>query len=355
MLVAGAAGVVLLGWFWLRQRRLADPVIDVRLFARRAFSASILTNLLAIFAMSAMMLMFSWYLQLVLGWSPLPAGLAQLPGGLSGAVGGVLAARLIPLPGRNGVVALGLAMNAGAFLYYTTLGTELTYLTLVPAMVIGGIGIGFAFTVNNDNVLATAPRERAGAAAAVSETAFELGGALGIAVLGTVLTGAYRSNLELPAGVRGEAARESLASALTVAEGLPAGQAAGLVRAAQSAFLDGMHLASYVTAGMLAAVALLALVGLRGVPKVIPEEMPAAARSRPPAQGRAARSPAGRPPAQGVGLVGQGRVVVGARPSSRVPIILATPSMVSMPVPSPGCRSVCTDSSRSRPGPATRP
>ncbi|GAB2963779.1 MFS transporter [Nonomuraea fastidiosa] len=279
MLVAGAAGVVLLGWFWLRQRRLADPVIDVRLFARRAFSASILTNLLAIFAMSAMMLMFSWYLQLVLGWSPLPAGLAQLPGGLSGAVGGVLAARLIPLPGRNGVVALGLAMNAGAFLYYTTLGTELTYLTLVPAMVIGGIGIGFAFTVNNDNVLATAPRERAGAAAAVSETAFELGGALGIAVLGTVLTGAYRSNLELPAGVRGEAARESLASALTVAEGLPAGQAAGLVRAAQSAFLDGMHLASYVTAGMLAAVALLALVGLRGVPKVIPEEMPAAARS----------------------------------------------------------------------------
>lgn len=155
--------------------------------------------------------------------------------------------------------------------------------------------------------------------------------------------------------MRGEAARESLASALTVAEGLPAGQAAGLVRAAQSAFLDGMHLASYVTAGMLAAVALLALVGLRGVPKVIPEEMPAAARSRPPAQGRAARSPAGRPPAQGVGLVGQGRVVVGARPSSRVPIILATPSMVSMPVPSPGCRSVCTDSSRSRPGPATRP
>ncbi|GAA3136203.1 MFS transporter [Nonomuraea salmonea] len=274
---------MLLGWFWWRQRRLAEPLIDVRLFARRAFSASILTNLLAIFAMSAMMLMFAWYLQLVLGWSPLMAGLAQLPGGLSGAVGGVLAARLIPLLGRNGVVALGLAMNAGSFLYYTTLGTELNYLTLLPALIVGGVGVGFAFTVNNDNVLATAPRQRAGAAAAVSETAFELGGALGIAVLGTVLTSAYRSNLELPAGltggVTGGAARESLASAIAVAQSLPAGQAADLVRAAQAAFLDGVHLASYVTAGLLALVALLALVGLRGVPKVIPEEVLTAAHS----------------------------------------------------------------------------
>ncbi|MEV4807073.1 MFS transporter [Nonomuraea sp. NPDC049421] len=283
VLVAGAGGIVLLGWFWWRQRRLAEPLIDVRLFARRAFSASILTNLLAIFAMSAMMLMFAWYLQLVLGWSPLMAGLAQLPGGLSGAVGGVLAARLIPLLGRNGVVALGLAMNAGSFLYYTTLGAELNYLTLLPAMIVGGVGVGFAFTVNNDNVLATAPRQRAGAAAAVSETAFELGGALGIAVLGTVLTSAYRSNLELPAGLTGGAAegvaRESLASAVAVAQGLPAGQAADLVRAAQAAFLDGVHLASYVTAGLLALVALLALVGLRGVPKVIPEEVLTAAHS----------------------------------------------------------------------------
>lgn len=279
VLGAGVAGVVLLALFAWRQTRLAEPLIDVRLFARRAFSASIVTNLLAIFAMSAMMLMFAWYLQLVLGWSPLQAGLAQLPGGLSGAVGGIMAARLIRHLGRNGVVALGLAMNAGSFLYYTTLTAELNYLALLPAMVIGGVGVGFAFTVNNDNVLATAPRQRAGAAAAVSETAFELGGALGIAVLGTVLTSAYRANLELPAGVPGEAARESIAGAMGLAAELPAEQADQLVRAAQAAFMEGVHLTSLVTAILLAVVAVLALVGLRGVPKVIPEEVLAGAHS----------------------------------------------------------------------------
>ncbi|GAA3593196.1 MFS transporter [Nonomuraea rosea] len=273
VLAAGAGGAALLALFVWRQTRLAEPLIDVRLFARRAFTASILTNLLAIFAMSAMMLMFAWYLQLVLGWSPLQAGLAQLPGGLSGAVGGVLAARLIGPLGRNGVVALGLAMNAASFLFYTTLGTELNYLTLLPAMVIGGIGVGFAFTVNNDNVLATAPAQRAGAAAAVSETAFELGGALGIAILGTVLNSAYRANLRLPAGVSGEAAQESIAGAVGVAGGLPPEQAGELMRAARTAFVEGVHLTSFVTAGLLAVVALLALAGLRGVPKVIPEEV----------------------------------------------------------------------------------
>ncbi|MBF8185864.1 MFS transporter [Nonomuraea sp. K274] len=279
VLLSGAAGILLLGLFVWRQTRLAEPLIDVRLFSRRAFSASILTNMLAIFAMSAMMLMFAWYLQLVLGWSPLQAGLAQLPGGLSGAVGGILAAKLVQYIGRNGVVALGLAMNAGSFLYYTTLGTELNYLTLLPAMVIGGIGVGFAFTVNNDNVLATAPVQRAGAAAAVSETAFELGGALGIAILGTVLNSAYRANLVLPAGVTGEAAQESIAGAVGTASALPAGQAGELMVAARTAFLEGVHLTSLVTAGLLAVVALLALVGLRGVPKVIPEEVLARAHS----------------------------------------------------------------------------
>ncbi|MGP3918321.1 DHA2 family efflux MFS transporter permease subunit [Nonomuraea sp. 10N515B] len=273
VLVAGVGGVALLALFAWRQTRLAEPLIDVRLFARRAFTASIVTNLLAIFAMSAMMLMFAWYLQLVLGWSPLQAGLAQLPGGLSGAIGGVLAAQLIPRIGRNGVVALGLAMNAGAFLYYSTLGTELNYLALLPVMVIGGIGIGFAFTVNNDNVLATAPRQRAGAAAAVSETAFELGGALGIAILGTVLNSAYRANLELPAGVPGEGARESIAGAVGTAAQLPAEQAGQLMRAAQTAFIEGLQVTALVTAALLAVVALLALVGLRGVPKEIPEEV----------------------------------------------------------------------------------
>ncbi|MFF0862276.1 MFS transporter [Nonomuraea sp. NPDC003560] len=274
VLGTAVVGAVCLVLFVRRQGRLATPLIDVRLFRRRAFSASVGTNLLAIFALSAMNLLFAWYLQLVLGWTPLQAGLAQLPGGLSGAVGGVLAARLIGRLGRNGVVALGLALNAGAFVRYAMLGTELDYLTLLPVMMIGGLGVGLTFTVNNDNILATAPKERAGAAAAVSETAFELGGALGIAVLGTVLNSVYRANLLVPAGVPGKAARESIAGATATAAELPPQAAGELMRAARTAFVSGMQVTTLVTAVLLAVVAVFALAWLRGVPKVIQEEQP---------------------------------------------------------------------------------
>jgi MFS transporter, DHA2 family, multidrug resistance protein len=266
--VSGVLGLAALTWFAIRQTRLPEPLIDVRLFGKRAFTASVVTNLLAIFTMSAMSLMFAWYLQMVVGWSPLQAGIAGLPGGLSGAVGGMLAARLIQAVGRNGVVAIGLGLNAVSFAWYSTLGTELTYVYLLIPMVIGGIGIGLTFAVNNDNVLATAPRHRAGAAAAISETAFELGASLGIAVLGTVLTSAYRGNL----AVADPAARESIADALRVAATLPPEEAAQLVRAARVAFVEGIQVTSVVTAVMLAALALFALFGLRGVPKVIDTE-----------------------------------------------------------------------------------
>ncbi|MEU4577203.1 MULTISPECIES: DHA2 family efflux MFS transporter permease subunit [Nonomuraea] len=279
VLVAAALGVLCLVVFVWRQTRLAEPLIDVRLFRRRAFTASISTNLLAIFTMMAMSLIFAWYFQLVLGWSPLQAGLAGLPGGLSGAIGGILAGKLIGVIGRNGVVALGLAMNALSFLYYSTLGMEVNYLAIAAVMMLGGMGIGLAFTVNNDNVLATAPARRAGAAAAVSETSFELGGALGIAILGTVLNSTYTSGVRVPAGVPEEPARESIAGAMALAETLPAEQAGQLVQAARTAFVEAVHVTSLATAGMLALVALLALVGLRGVPKVIPEEVLARAHS----------------------------------------------------------------------------
>ncbi|WP_049564863.1 DHA2 family efflux MFS transporter permease subunit [Nonomuraea sp. SBT364] len=279
VLVAGVLGVACLVVFTWRQTRLAEPLIDVRLFRRRAFTASISTNLLAIFTMMAMSLIFAWYFQLVLGWSPLQAGLAGLPGGLSGAIGGIVAGKLIGVIGRNGVVALGLALNALAFFYYSTLGTEVSYPVIAVVMMVGGMGIGLAFTVNNDNVLATAPARRAGAAAAVSETSFELGGALGIAILGTVLNSTYTSSVRVPAGVPEEPARESIAGAMALAETLPAEQAGQLVQAARTAFVEAVHVTALTTAGMLAVVALLALVGLRGVPKVIPEEVLARAHS----------------------------------------------------------------------------
>ncbi|NUS03223.1 MAG: MFS transporter, partial [Nonomuraea sp.] len=105
-------------------------------------------------------------------------------------------------------------------------------------------------------------------------TAFELGGALGIAILGTVLNSVYRANLRLPAGIPAQAAEESIAGATGTAATLAPETAGQLMTAARTAFVAGVHVTALVTAGVLAVVALLALAGLRGVPKVIQEESP---------------------------------------------------------------------------------
>ncbi|MBB2911616.1 DHA2 family multidrug resistance protein-like MFS transporter [Streptosporangium becharense] len=276
VLVAAGAGTAALVLFARRQTRLAEPLIDVRLFRRRAFSASVGANLVAIFGMSALSLLFAWYFQLVLGWSPLQAGLAGLPGGLSAAVGGALAAGLISRLGRARTVALGLASAAAAYACYSRIGLDTSYTFLLVPMVVCGMGIGLTFAVTNDTVLACVPKERAGAAAAISETFFELGGALGIAVLGSILTGSYRGALRLPGGLPEEAAtaaRESLPTAMRAAAALPAELGAGVVAAAREAFVGSVAVTSLSAAGMIAALAAVSLFSLRGVPGVIPEEL----------------------------------------------------------------------------------
>ncbi len=276
VLVPGVVGIAALALFARRQTRLADPLIDIRLFRRRAFTASVGANLVAIFGMSALSLIFAWYFQLVLGWSPLRAGLAGLPGGMSAAVGGVLAAGLITRWGRARVVALGLAMAAAGFACYSQTALDTPYLYFLAPMIVCGVGIGLTFAVTNDTVLASVPRERAGAAAAISETSFELGGALGIAVLGSVLTGVYRGELRLPAGVPGEVVGpigESLPTALEAAAALPARLGGAVAEAARLAFVAGVHVTAITAAVTIAVLAAVSLVSLRGVPDVIPEEL----------------------------------------------------------------------------------
>jgi len=122
------------------------------------------------------------------------------------------------------------------------------YLPLGIALFLVGVGLGLAFTVASDVILASVPKERAGAAAAVSETAYELGMALGIATLGSIVTGVYRSFVVppgIPAGVASHA-RDSLAAAIDAAEGLTADRAADLLTAAKDAFTSGLAIASGV-------------------------------------------------------------------------------------------------------------
>jgi DHA2 family multidrug resistance protein-like MFS transporter len=270
-------GVIGLAAFVWRQARLSVPLIDIRLFRNPAFSGSIGANLFAMFALVAQSLVFSQYFQLVLHWSPLQAGLAGLPGGVAAAVGGAaLAAPLITLLGRARVVALGLGVSAVGFALYTLTGTESDYWTLLLAMVPCGLGVGMALTVTGDTILASVPKDRAGAASAISETATELGGALGMAVLGSALTAAYRTSLRLPAGLPAGAdrgIRDSIGGALETAATLPVRLAGEVTGAAQHAFVDGMHTALLCSAGLSALSGLAALFALRAVPKVIPEHL----------------------------------------------------------------------------------
>jgi DHA2 family multidrug resistance protein-like MFS transporter len=273
-LAIGVIGLVAFVW---RQNRLAEPLIDVRLFRNAAFSGSIGANLFAMFALVAQSLVFSQYFQLVLHWSPLQAGLAGLPGGVAAAVGGaVLAAPLISAVGRARVVAIGMALSAVGFALYVLTGTESNYWTLLLAMVPCGLGIGMAMTVTGDTILASVPKDRAGAASAISETATELGGALGMAVLGSVLTATYRISLDVPAGVPAGAdpgIRDSIGSALQTAATLPARLATQVTDASQHSFVNGMHISLLCSAGLAALTGLAALFTLRSVPKVIPEHV----------------------------------------------------------------------------------
>ncbi|MBX6168529.1 MAG: DHA2 family efflux MFS transporter permease subunit [Thermobispora bispora] len=274
VIAAAVIAVVALVAFVRRQTRLAEPLIDVALFRRRAFTATVGAELVAVFAMLAMSVVFAQYFQLVMGWSPLTAGLAGLPGGLAAGAGGALSGVFVHRWGRGPVVSLGLVLTTTGFILFSRIGIETPYLYMLVAMVIQGVGMGFTFAVTGDTLLASVPKERAGAAGAISETAHEMGGALGIAVLGTVLTGTYRNGLVLPAGLPdglAAEARDTLAGALKAAAALPGAAAGAVARAARQAFVEGIHVTVLTGAAILLVLAIAVPFALRGVPKVIPE------------------------------------------------------------------------------------
>jgi DHA2 family multidrug resistance protein-like MFS transporter len=152
---------------------------------------------------------------------------------------------------------------------------------VVVAFVLLGVGIGAAETVSNELILSSAPAAKAGAASAVSETAYELGAVLGTAVLGSILAAHYRAAIELPAvltAAQGDAARETLAGAVTVAEELPASIGAELVASAAHAFDSGVVVTSLIGVGLMVAAAVIAAVALRN-PKT-PHDTAATQRAR---------------------------------------------------------------------------
>ncbi|MGK5630664.1 MFS transporter [Streptomyces sp. URMC 123] len=261
--IAGAAALVL---FVRRQLTLPAPLLDMRLFRHRGFSAAVMADLLTVLGLSGLVFFLSQFFQLVQGRTPLEAGIAELPAAVGAVVAGLLAGIAARRYSVRAVVAGGLAAIGLALAVLIGFHANTAYPVLGAVLLTVGIGAGLSFTVTADVILSSVPKEQAGAASAVSETAYELGAALGIGLLGSIVIGVYRG-FATPDGVPGpaaDAARESLGGAVEAAATLPGDTGAALLSSAQLAFVDGLRIACGVGAAVLLATAVAAWFLLRG-------------------------------------------------------------------------------------------
>jgi DHA2 family multidrug resistance protein-like MFS transporter len=266
--VSVAVGLGLGAAFVLRQRRLAEPLVDLAIFGNRAFSAALAICLMGFFVAFGSFMLVALHLQLVLGLAPMQAGLWSLASAGCFVLASVLTPRLAEHAPPRALMAGGFVLAAAAFFVMSGLLWELDLAVLVTGACLLSLGLAPVFTLATDVVLSAAPPERAGVAAGLSETSSELGGALGIAVLGSVVTAVFR--LRMQEG--GPAASE----ALDAAGGNPAGVLAlsagvddGAVvdGAARIAFEAGFSLAALLCSGvcLLAAVATILMIAPRQI------------------------------------------------------------------------------------------
>ncbi|RWZ52084.1 MFS transporter [Labedella phragmitis] len=252
--------------FVRRQRRSATPMLDMALFERGTFSGAVGVNLLSVTAYVGGLLFVSQHLQLVLGMSPLEAGLVLVPGLVVMIASGLV---IVPIAKRvrpSIVIPVGLSVSAIAYAVVAMSGGRLSALELALIFVGLGLGIGAAETVSNELIIATAPADKAGAASAVSETAYELGAVLGTTVLGTILTASYRANVVLPeslSAAQRAAAGETLGGAVSVAEQVPGDVGETLLDSARVAFDSGVETAAGIGAALIIGAMVVARFALR--------------------------------------------------------------------------------------------
>ncbi|MEN1973721.1 MFS transporter [Cellulomonas sp. P4] len=258
-LAAGAA-------FVHRQRRLASPMLDVRLFTRPAFSGAVAANLLSVLGFSGLLVVVSQFLQLAAGLSPMDAGLVLVPGLAASVAAGLLAVRLVRHVRPSTLIGSSFLLAAAGYGVLTLVGDVPTPVTVGVTFVIMGTGVGLAETLTNDQITTAVPPEKAGAASAISETAYELGTTLGVALLGSVLNATYRARVAVPDGLTADqahAAGETLGGAVGVADGLGPDAAGALLESARLAFDAGTQHAAAVGALVAVGAAAVSFVALR--------------------------------------------------------------------------------------------
>ncbi|WP_181034043.1 MFS transporter [Arthrobacter sp. GMC3] len=251
--------------FVRRQLSRKDPMLDVRLFKNPVFSGGVLANLLAIFSLVGFLYFITQHLQLVVGLSPTTAAFVLVPGLVVSIVSGLLAASLANRIKPSWMVAGGLLLNALGFLI-VFLNSDGSVAGIIAAFVVLGAGVGIAETISNDLILSAAPPAKAGAASAISETAYEVGSVLGTAILGSILAASYRLNVVVPGGVSAadqHTASQTLGGAIDVAKTLPAEQGTALLESAKHAFDSGSGTVAMVGLVLMLGAAIMCLRSLR--------------------------------------------------------------------------------------------
>ncbi|MFI8952041.1 MFS transporter [Streptomyces sp. NPDC053750] len=269
-LAAIAAGVVVGALFLIRQSRLAHPMVDLRLYRNRGFAPAISLSLIAFFCLIGYGIFTTQYLMGVLGMRPLEAALWTMA---SPALTfllvpfAVMAARKVR-PAY--VITAGFVFGATGFAAMTQIGLERNMTLLVYGVVGIGVGSAIVLTMVTDLVVAAAPPEKAGSVSALTQTHQELGGALGIAVLGTIGASAYSGSFDdhIGSGFAQSAlepARETLGGAAQAATHLPAAQAEEILHTAHGAFVDAMHMTAATGLVVALGAALLSVLRLRHI------------------------------------------------------------------------------------------
>jgi DHA2 family multidrug resistance protein-like MFS transporter len=271
MSAASVAAGLALGAVFVRRQRRGVPILGGGLVGRPEFTVPLVANALAFFVLYGTQYLTAQYLQLVLGLSPLVAGAWGIPGTLAYVVGSAVGPRVTRRAEPVAVVTAGLVVCAAGFALLTQVGGPSALAVLVAGTVVFGFGVAPVYSLTTEMVVSAGPDDRAGTVSAVQESGAELGGALGIALLGSVSLALYRVGMgSIPGDVPdADAGSQTLGGAIAAADGLPATAATALTDAARDAFTLSFVVAEGVGAALLAvaAVAFWMLLGRRQRPR----------------------------------------------------------------------------------------
>jgi EmrB/QacA subfamily drug resistance transporter len=276
-----ALTAVLAAAFVAWERRTDEPMLDLSLFENPRFTAASLSVAISFFALSGFIFLVTQYSQFIKGWGPLSTGVRLLPVASFVAISSIVGTKLAVRLGTKLVVASGLLLMSGFYLWVTTAQATTSYATIAAQMVVLGTGMGLTSAPATEAIMGVVPKAKAGVGSAVNDATRLLGGTLGVAVIGSVYASLYASRLTgaLPGGLPASVVRTvhaSVGAALDVADKLThVGHplfASAIHNAATVAFFEGFHAADYVAAGIAASGAVMALALLPAQPMASPDD-----------------------------------------------------------------------------------